>query len=311
MPLDPQARALIEAAAGLPPTETLTPEEARAGHRERAKLTSGEPQPVAEVREAKAGDVPVRIYVPDGGAPMPGLVFFHGGGWVTGDLDTHDVLCRALANGAGCTVVAVHYRLAPEHKFPAAIDDAVAATRWVAEHAAELGIDPNRLAVAGDSAGGNLAAAVAQVLRHEGGPQLAYQVLIYPVIDHNFDTQSYIENADGYRLTRAGMQYYWAHYLPDRSHANDHRASPIRAENLSDLPPALVITAEYDPLRDEGRAYADGLRDAGVPVIYREYPGMIHGFVSQAGVLDAGKRAIAEITESLREAFAASAAVAG
>jgi acetyl esterase len=314
MPLDPQAKALIDATAGLPPTETLTPEEARAGHRERAKLTSGEPQTIQQIRDATiagpAGAIPLRIYVPDGTPPMPGLVYFHGGGWVTGDLDTHDVLCRALANGAGCVVVAVHYRLAPEHKFPAAIDDAVAATRWVVEHAAEIGVDPNRIAVGGDSAGGNLAAATALVVRHEGGPQLVYQLLIYPVIDYNFDTSSYLENAEGYRLTRAGMQYYWAHYLRDPSHATDDRAAPLRSDSHADLPAALVITAEYDPLRDEGRAYADRLRDAGVPVIYREYPGMIHGFVSQAGVLDAGRRAIGEICESLREAFAASAVTA-
>ncbi|MBV9545892.1 MAG: alpha/beta hydrolase [Chloroflexi bacterium] len=314
MPLDPQAQALIDAAVGLPATETLTPEEARAGHRERAKLTSGVPQDVAQVRDARiagpAGEIPIRIYVPEGSAPFPCLVFFHGGGWVTGDLDTHDVLTRALANGAGAVVVAVDYRLAPEHKFPAAIDDAVAATRWVADQATELGIDPSRIAVGGDSAGGNLAAAAALALRHEGGPQLVYQLLIYPVIDYNFDTPSYLENAEGYRLTRAGMQYYWAHYLSEAAHADDHRASPLRAETHTELPPALVITAEYDPLRDEGRAYADRLRDAGVPVIYREYPGMIHGFVTQAGVLDAGRRALDEINENLREAFAASAVAA-
>ena len=247
MPVDPQAQALIDAAAGLPPTETLTPEEARAGHRERARLRGGDPQTVAQVRDAAvpgpAGDIPVRVYIPSGQLPMPALVYFHGGGWVTGDLDTHDVLCRALANGAGCVVVAVHYRLAPEEKFPAAIEDAAAATRWVAEHAAEIGIDPNRIAVGGDSAGGNLAAAVALVLRHEGGPPLVYQLLIYPVIDHRFDTPSYVENAEGYMLTRASMQYYWRHYLRDQSDAEDHRASPIRASSLADLPPALVVTA--------------------------------------------------------------------
>jgi acetyl esterase len=307
MPLDPQAQALIEAAAGLPATETLSPDEVRATLRERARLTAGEPQPVASIRDAEtpgpAGAIPVRIYVPAGQLPRPGLVFFHGGGWVAGDLDTHDVLCRALANGGGCVVVSVHYRRAPEAKFPAAIDDAVAATRYVAEHAADFGIEPGRLAVGGDSAGGNLAAAVCLVLRDSGGPRLVYQLLIYPVTDYNFETQSYRDNADGYRLTRAAMQYYWNHYLRQPSDADDPRASPLRAADLSNLPPAHVITAEYDPLRDEGRAYAERLRAAGVPVVYRDEPGMIHGYFVLGGVLDAGRRAVADAAAALRDAF--------
>jgi acetyl esterase len=181
----------------------------------------------------------------------------------------------------------------------------VAVTRWVLDHAAELGIDPQRVAVGGDSAGGNLAAAVCLVLRNSR-PRLVHQLLIYPVTDYNFETQSYIDNADGYRLTRAAMQYYWRHYLSDAAHANDERASPLRAADLSGLPPALVITAEYDPLRDEGRAYADRLRAAGTPVVLRDYPGMIHGFLTQAGALDAGRRAVAEAAAALRAAFSTS-----
>jgi len=307
MPLDPQAQALIAAAAGLPPTETLSPDELRAGLHERARLTSGEPQPVAQVADASlpgpAGPIPVRVYVPAGTLPLPGLVYFHGGGWVAGDLETHDVLCRALANGAGCTVVAVHYRRAPEAKFPAAIDDAVAATRWVAEHASELGIDPQRLAVGGDSAGGNLAAAVCLVLRDSGGPRLVHQLLIYPVTDCTFETPSYRDKADGYRLTRAAMQFYWNHYLRDPSDADDPRASPLRAADVSNLPSAYVITAEYDPLRDEGRAYAERLRATGVPVVHHDEPGMIHGYLGSAGALDAGRRATTEAAAALRAAF--------
>jgi acetyl esterase len=314
MPLDAQTKALIDAAVDLPPTETLTPDEVRAGLELRAQLTAGEPQPVAHVEDTSipgpSGDIPVRIYTPEGSRPLPCLVFFHGGGWVCGSLRTHDVLCRALANGAGCIVVAVDYRLAPEHKFPAAIDDALAATRWVAANTGQLGIDPDRIAVAGDSAGGNLAAAVALESRDNSGPRLVFQLLIYPVTDHNFDTPSYVENGKDYRLTRAGMQYYWNHYLRGAADADDQRASPLRASSHANLPPALVVTAEYDPLRDEGRAYADRLRAAGVAVEYREYAGLIHGFASQAGAIDRGREAVEEMSVVLRQAFAPSAVAA-
>lgn len=312
MPLDPQAQALIDAAARQPPTESLSPDEVRAGLRERARLTGGEPQTVADVRDQDVpgpdGPIPIRVYVPrtTTSPPLPALVYFHGGGWVAGDLETHDVLCRALANGGDCTVIAVHYRRAPEHTFPAAIDDAAAATRWVVAHAAELGVDPERVAVGGDSAGGNLAAAVCLILRDAGGPRLVHQLLIYPVTDYNFGTQSYRDNADGYRLTRAAMQYYWRHYLRQESDAEDPRASPLRAADLRNLPPAYVVTAEYDPLRDEGHAYAEHLRAAGVPVVYRDEPGLIHGFFTMAGALDAGRRATADAAAALRQAFSTS-----
>jgi acetyl esterase len=309
MPLDPQAKALIERFAGGKPVEQMTPREMRDALEERTRLTGGEPEPVAQVQAGEvpgpAGAIPVRIYTPAGNRPLPGLVFFHGGGWARGSLQTHDVVCRALANGAGCVVVSVEYRMAPEHTFPAAFEDSLAATRWVGEHAAELGIAPGRLAVGGDSAGGNLAAAVALAIRDEGGPPLVHQLLIYPVTDHNFETRSYLENAEGYLLTREAMRFYWRLYLRREADADDYRASPLRARDFSHLPPALVITAEFDPLRDEGRAYADRLREAGVPVVYREYPGMVHGFVTSAGALDAGKQALREASATLSEAFGA------
>jgi acetyl esterase len=309
MPLDPQAKALIASVAGGKPVEQMTTQEMRDALEERVRLTGGEPEPVHEVLASEvpgpAGPIPVRIYKPGGRQPLPGLVFFHGGGWARGSLQTHDRLCRALANGAGCIVVSVDYRMAPEHTFPAAFDDSLAATRWVGEHAAELGIAPDRLAVGGDSAGGNLAAAVALAIRDEGGPRLVHQLLIYPVTDHNFDTPSYVENAEGFMLTREAMRFYWRLYLGTEAKADDDRASPLRARDFSNLPPALVITAEFDPLRDEGRAYADRLRAAGNRVVYREYSGMVHGFMTSAGVLDAGKQAIREASAALSEAFGA------
>jgi acetyl esterase len=236
---------------------------------------------------------------------MPGVVFFHGGGWVRGSLQTHDNPCRALANAGQCVVVAVDYRMAPEHRFPAAIDDALAATRWVADNAARLGIDASRLAVVGDSAGGNLAAVVALLARDQGGPPLRFQVLIYPVIDPNFDTPSYLANAQGYMLTREAMRYYWREYLGPEGDPSDWRASPLRAADLTNLPPALVITTEFDPLRDEGRAYADRLREAGVPVEFHEYPGMVHGFITAAGVVDAANALVKQTGAALRQALAA------
>ena len=308
MPLDPQAQALIASVAGGKPVEQMTPQEMRDALEERVRLTGGAPEPVDQVVPGvvpgPAGPIVVRIYTPKGGqAALPGLVYLHGGGWARGSLQTHDIVCRSLANGAGCVVVSVDYRMAPEHRFPAAFEDSLAATRWVGEHAAELGIDPRRLVVGGDSAGGNLAAAVALAARDAGGPSLVHQLLIYPVTDYNFDTRSYADNAEGYMLTRAAMQHYWRLYLRDGSDGADFRASPLRARDFGNLPPALVITAEFDPLRDEGRAYADRLREAGTPVVYREYPGMVHGFVTSAGVLDAGKQAVREATAALKDAF--------
>ena len=314
MPVHPQAQALLDAAAGATPTHLMSVEEAREALEQRARLTAGQPEPVAEVKDQQmpgpGGSLRLRVYRPKAEPGLPGLVFFHGGGWVRGSLTTHDVLCRSLANAAACVVVSVDYRLAPEAIFPAAIDDAWAATQWVARNPDQFGIDPDRLAVGGDSAGGNLAAAVALLAREHGGPKLVYQLLIYPVVDYNFETQSYRDNAEGYMLTRDAMIWYWRLYLGDvEANGDDMRASPMRARDLGNLPPALVITAEYDPLRDEGRAYADRLRADGTPAEYREYPGLLHGFATSAGVLDLGRQAVRETGQTLRQVFSGSGAL--
>ncbi len=315
MPLDPQVQALLAeaAASGRPPYERMSPAEARRAFLELKDL-AGPPEPVARVEHrtipGPGGEIPVRVYRPDGRPPFPGLVYYHGGGWVIGDLDTHDSPVRALVHRARCVAVSVGYRLAPEHKFPAAVEDAFAAFRWTAAHADSLGIDPTRIAVAGDSAGGNLAAVVPLMARDEpapaeagGGPAPAFQLLIYPVIDHDFTTASYRQNATGYQLTRRTMQWFWEQYLGTPEDGRDPHASPLRAEDLHGLPPAFVITAEFDPLRDEGEAYARRLREAGVPAVVRRYDGLIHGFFRMAGVLDAGRRAIEEAAAALRQAL--------
>ncbi len=232
------------------------------------------------------------------------LVFFHGGGWVIGDLETPDGTCRALANRAGCVVVSVDYRLAPENKFPAAPQDTYAATQWVAANAASIHVDPARIAVGGDSAGGNLAAVTAQMARDRGGPRLVFQLLVYPVIDGACDTASYRDNAEGYLLTKDMMRWFWNHYVRDAEDLFNPIASPLRARSLKGLPPALVQTAEFDPLRDEGEAYAAQLKQAGVPVRLTRYNGMIHGFFGMASVMDRAKTAIDEAGAALRSAFA-------
>jgi acetyl esterase/lipase len=285
MPLDPVARAFLDQleAMGAPPLETMTPADARTLT---ATLFGMEAGPAPDVATAErtvpgpAGPIPIRVYTPRGTAPFPGLVYLHGGGWVIGSLETHDVPCRMLAERANAVVVAVDYRLAPEHPFPAAPEDAYAATAWVAAHAAELAVDPGRLAVGGDSAGGNLSAVVSLMARDRGGPRLAHQLLVYPVTDARCDTASYRENGEGYFLTTGGMRWFWGHYVPSAGDREQPYASPLRAPDLRGLPPALVLTAEFDPLRDEAEAYAARLREAGVPVRVVRYPGMIHGFIS-------------------------------
>jgi len=309
MPLDPQVKAFLDQlnALGGPPLNSLSPPEAR----EAAKMLgsfSGTPEEVAKVQNrtipGPAGDVPVRIYTPAGSGPFPALVFFHGGGWVIGDLDTQDGPCRALANGAACVVVSVDYRLAPEHKFPAAPEDTYAATKWVAENAASLKVDATRIAVGGDSAGGNLTAVTALMARDRGGPRLAFQLLIYPVTDGACDSASYRDNADGFLLTNDMMQWFWDLYVRTAADRQSPMASPLRARSVSGLPPALVQTAEFDPLRDEGEAYAARLKSAGVAVQLTRYHGMIHGFFGMASVVDQAKVAIAEAASALRVAFA-------
>lgn len=310
MPLDPQVKMYLEqmAALGVPPIHTLTPQAVREATRQWVGMM-GEPAPVGRVENrtipGPAGEIPVRIYWPadDGDGPLPMLVFFHGGGWVLCDLDTHDPICRALTNSVGCVTISVDYRLAPEHKFPAAPEDAYAATVWAAAHADELGGDAARLAVGGDSAGGNLAAVVALMARERGGPALAFQLLIYPATDLRMNTPSIAENGAGYGLDTAEMIWFGNHYMRDDADKLNPLVSPLLAPDLGGLPPALVVTAEYDPLRDEGERYGERLRAAGVPVTIRRYDGMIHGFVSTAAIFDTGRRAVDDIAAALRAAF--------
>ena len=311
--LHPQARALLDfiEARGIPPTHTLSPAEARAFYRERRAATQPEAPPVAEVRELNAdgphGTIPVRLYRPLGstpGAALPVLVYFHGGGWVIGDLDTHDVLCRSLANGAGCAVASIDYRMGPEHRFPAAVDDVLAATRWLRREAASLGLDAGRLAVGGDSAGGNLAAVAAIAARDAGDLPIAFQLLIYPATDMRRGHPSHQANGQGYLLTRDTMTYFHDHYIDDARHDVDWRASPLLHADLSGLPPALVLTAGYDPLRDEGMAYAEALTAAGNRAAYVCFERQIHGFITMGKVLDEADTAIALCCAELRRAFA-------
>jgi acetyl esterase/lipase len=308
MPLDPQARKVIDAtlALQLPPMEQMTPSQARESLRSRI-AGLGPAEEVARVEEHRVavenGAITVRCYTPGGTGLRPALVFFHGGGWVIGDLDTHDGICRSLANAADCVVASVDYRLAPEHRYPTAAEDAFAATRWVAAEGPRLGIDGRRLAVGGDSAGGNLAAAVTLMGRERGGPRLAFQLLVVPCTHHAFDTPSYRECAEGYLLTREAMRWFWGHYLRRPEDGREPHASPLLAPNLAGLPPALVITAGYDPLRDEGEAYADRLREAGVPVTLTRYPGMIHGFFRMINLVDQARIARDEAATALRKAF--------
>ena len=250
-----------------------------------------------------AGEIPVRIYTPSGSGPHPILVYFHGGGWVLCNLDTHDGTCRSLCNQARCVVVSVDYRLAPEHKFPNGLEDCYAATRWSAEHAHELGGDAHRIAVGGDSAGGNLAACVSLLARERGGPRLVHQLLVYPVTDARFDTTSYRDNAEGFFLTRGAMQWFWNHYLRGEADAANPLAAPLRASDLSNLPPATVITAEYDPLRDEGESYARRLEEAGVPTRLARYDGVIHGFFGMGAILAKARDATALAAGELRKSF--------
>jgi acetyl esterase len=316
MPINPQVQALLDefAKQGLPPFEEMSVPQARMvalGFRD----LQGEPENVAEVRDivvpGPAGALPVRLYTPSPG-PSPGkalplVVYFHGGGWVIGDVELVDRPCRALANASGCVVASVNYRISPETKFPGPAEDCYAVTSWLSEHAKSVGADSHSLVVAGDSAGGNLAAAVALMARDRGGPAIAYQLLIYPVTTTAAGNSfaSYSDNAEGYLLTRAGMVWFWDHYLASPEDGKNPYASPLHAADLSGLPPAMVITAEFDPLRDEGLAYAKRLREAGVSVKASHYDGMIHGFFWMAGALDRGKEVIAEMGNELRKQFSA------
>jgi len=310
--LDPDVRNVLELAikAGRPAYHQLSPKEARQMFRETRPAGTPAPPAIGLVKDLTAdsplGSIPLRLYRPAGvpaDTRLPALVYFHGGGWVIGDLDTHDVLCRQLTAEAGVSVVSVDYRLAPEHKFPAAVDDAWAATRWVVAHAAELNVDADRLAVGGDSAGGNLAAVVALLARDQGGPPIRLQVLLYPVTDSNVETGSYRDFADGFLLTRESMQWFFNHYVNTEADAADWRLSPLRAPSLAGLPPALIVTAGFDPLRDEGEAYAKRLREAGVCVDAVCYGGMIHGFAPMGRLIQTGNRAVSLVAGTLRHAL--------
>ncbi len=311
--LDPEAQRLLDlvAAANRPTFEAIGAEAARKLYKEtRAAVTPDAPDVSKALNLAAPGPhgpIPLRYYRPLGAdkkQALPVLLFYHGGGWVVGDLDTHDVVCRTLANTAGCAVVSVDYRMGPEHKFPAAVDDAFAALLWVVEEAKELHIDASRVAVGGDSAGGNLAAVVALLARDAGGPALKRQALIYPATNMVMDTQSHRSFAEGYLLTHNSMTWFQLMYLNGAQDREDWRASPLKAPSLAGLPPALVIVAGHDPLRDEGEAYAKALQAAGNEVTFREFAGSIHGFITMGRVLPQANEALAEIGALLKADFA-------
>ena len=311
MPLDPDMKALLDqmAAAKLPSFHQMTPSAARAQMARR--VAQGEPEPVARVEDRTIpgphGEIPIRIYTPRGSAPFGALVYFHGGGWVVGNIEMTDQPCRMLTNAAGCVTVSVDYRLAPEHKFPAGPEDCYAATRWVAENAAVLGCDGARIAVGGTSAGATLATATALMARDRGGPKIAYQLLVYPATRRELNTPSHKQFAtDGYYiLSRADMEWFWGHYLASEADAANPYACPARARTLAGLPPALVITAEFDPLRDEGEAYAARLKEEGVATVLRRYDGVTHGFFGMPAAVEKSRIAIAEAGSALRVAIGA------
>jgi len=314
MPLAPEIQALVDGMAQDPdalPTHLQPLDEARAGYVALGNMF-GPGEAVAKVTDRSvpgpAGEIPIRCYLPSQEAGLPIVVFFHGGGWTIGDLDTHDKECRAIANGAQALVVSVDYRLGPEHKYPAAADDCFAALQWVGEHGSDLGGDPSRIAVAGDSAGGNLSAVVSLLARDGGGPALRAQVLVYPCVDMRGEATeahpSRLENAAGPFLLKESMDYFEACYLADDDQRREPKASPLLATSHAHLPPALVITAEFDPLRDEGETYAGVLEAAGVAVTAHRYDGQPHVFFQLSPIVPAGKELLQEISEFLTKAFA-------
>jgi len=316
MPLDPQAEMIIGLVkqANLPEFWQLTPDQAREQFALRVQRMEAKDS-IHRTRDQRipgaGSDIPIRIYWPreaKAAELFPVLLWFHGGGFVIGDLDTHDSACRLLANQADCMVVAVDYRLAPEAKFPAAVEDSHAALRWVGLHAMEIGADPKRIAVGGDSAGANLATVVAILARDEGHPKLAFQLLVYPCTAPEPETPSHRKFADGYLLTRNTIVWFYKQYLRNQRDIQDFRFAPLLADDLSGLPPALVLVAGYDPLRDEGVDYAKRLVEAGNRVTLTNYEGMVHGFLLAGGVLDAAKRAVSQSATALRAAFKEAAA---
>lgn len=313
MPLDPQAKAFLDqmVSSGAPPISSLTPAQARAALSNLAEL-GGPAATVRNIEDRKVpgpdGDIPIRIYTPDKGEQHAGssgtLVYFHGGGWVMCNIETHDRICRKICHESGCLVVSVDYRLAPENKFPAALEDAYAATYWVCNNIASWGGDPKRVAVGGDSAGGNLATVTTLLARDRGTPPIRYQVLIYPVTDYyKPGTASYQEFAEGYFLSLDDMIWNFTHYLPDQREADNPLVSPLKAKDLSNLPPALIVTGEYDPLRDEGEAYGKRLATEGVPAEIIRFKGLFHPFFNLGGVIDEANRAISVVAERLKKAL--------
>lgn len=307
MPFDSQIAAILQHFSGLP-----QPDLSQLSAAQYRQFADNMMQPIpgetmAEVRDLRVagadGELDARLYRPLDQPNLPLLVFFHGGGFVFGTLDTHDNLCRSLAKQTGALVVSIAYRLAPEAKFPAAPLDCYSATCWLVEQAQQLGCDASRVALAGDSAGANLALAVSRLAAARNGPRISYQCLFYPVTDGRCDSASYEAFAEGYFLTREMMLWCWQHYLQSPEQADDALASPLRAEDLASLPPTALITAEFDPLRDEGEAFAERLRQAGVAVRLRRYDGMIHGFASMAAFVDRAAEALAEAAADLRTAL--------
>ena len=313
MILDPDAQRVLEMikAAGRPPFNTLTPDEARGFFAAGRTVLQPDPPEVAEVRALEApgpnGAVSLRLYRAAGsvaGAVLPVLIYYHGGGWVLGDLESHDQACRAIANAAGCCVVAVDYRLAPEVKFPGAISDSAAATRWVLGNAAALGIDPARAAVGGDSAGGNIAAVMALMARDGYLPGVAYQLLIYPVVDMGMGHESYQRITEGYPLVASTMKWFIDHYLPSAGDVADWRASPLRAASLAGVAPAMVVTCAHDPLCDEGVEYAKRLDREGVAVTHLHYNDQMHGFLTMGKLIRASGALIETMAVALRRGWA-------
>ena len=300
MPLHPQAKEFLDGLKeqNAPSWEELTPNQGRELF---ASLTDlfGEAPDVLRVQDLDD----LRIYTPDGDGPFPAVVYFHGGGWVLGDRRTHDALCRRLANAAACVVVSVDYSRAPEYKFPTPLENCYRATRFVAQNSEQFQIDAERIAVAGDSAGGNLAAGVALMARDQGSPAIRFQLLIYPVLNHNFDTASYHKFAEGFGLTKAAMRWFWEQYLDSADDGRLPYCSPLAADDLSGLPAAHVITAEYDVLRDEGEAFVAKLKASAVATTHERYDGMIHGFTHFSGVFDAGRQSVEDAAAVLREVF--------
>ncbi|AQQ54095.1 alpha/beta hydrolase [Planococcus lenghuensis] len=310
MPVNPKIQYILDQMAEMMPADfsldQVSPEAMRNSNSAQfTALQQKEPVDNVEDRTIQLADreLPIRIYTPKGEAPHPALVFYHGGGWVLGSIETHDAVCREITNLADCVVISVEYRLAPEHKFPAAAEDAYESLEWVAAHAAELGIDPDRIAVGGDSAGGNLATVACLMANEQNGPKVVHQFLLYPSAGPAFDYPSAEENAEGYLLTKDMMIWFQSHYVANEEDRNHPYLSPILAEDLKGMPPATILTAQYDPLRDIGIAFAEKLRSHGVEVFHKNYDDLIHGFANFTAYVPEARQAVAEGVEELKKAF--------